>query len=88
MQSKRVAFGTKVAGEVLDIQRLPVKESHCNVVTFGGDDDEGYVLVLADAQMEAEEIGQRGYITFLPGGPYGGYWHFKPERTSNASADD
>lgn len=80
MQQKQVKIGTIVTGHVIGCDRTSYLGKPINVIAFAGDDGEGYLLLLRDTQNEVEDVGQRGHIIFQTGGPYGGYWHFKPER--------
>lgn len=46
-------------------------------IGLGLDNNEGY-CVMGDPASKDVDVGDEGVITFMKGGPMGGYWSFSP----------
>lgn len=62
-------YGTIKAVEVLAVEAP-------NLLICVDGNKEGYVLIWSDGEEQTAKVGDKGKITFMPGGPLGGYWRY------------
>lgn len=73
-----IKFGATRYGTVLSIERDERDGQPYEILVFGADDGQGYLLVQVVSEFKK---GQKGTITFTKGGPRKGHWVFSPEET-------
>lgn len=75
-------YGTKRRAEVLSRERAMHQGRMVDLMALVDDQGEGHLL--AGTRSDEGQPGDKGTLTFLQGGPMGGYWQFRqdvsPER--------
>ncbi|MDE2096155.1 MAG: hypothetical protein KGL39_02845 [Patescibacteria group bacterium] len=74
MQTKTWPYGTQKRVELLDSRITKIKGVGFQIVV--DDQKEAFVLMGESCCDFTAEVGSRGVITFMQGGPTGGYWKF------------
>jgi hypothetical protein len=72
-------YGTMKPGKVVEAFR----EGRIETIIFEADDSPKEAFVLIDGKVTIlPKAGDRGIITFMEGGPTGGYWRYSPVAAS------
>jgi hypothetical protein len=81
MQTRTWPYGTTLNCSVITRDKARHLGQLVDVLTVGCK-NEAYILIGHDHGDAA--VGDKGTITFLQGGPTGGYWKFKKSQTPEA----
>lgn len=69
------AFGTVIRCEVIDVS---TRGRYCLTICKSDEYPGEAFVLLAGAGENAAAVGDRGTLTFMPGGPHGGHFIYKP----------
>jgi hypothetical protein len=78
MKTRTWPYGTTREGTVMRVLKSGSGRNY-PVYVIADDHSEGHVVFGQNIEPEPE-VGTRGTLTFVQGGPTGGYWKFEPNQ--------
>lgn len=82
IRCKSWPYGAVKSAEIVIIERVRIHRGYeaviagCAELLADGSRGEGFIIA-GDTDLAELAVGDRGTITFRPGGPTGGYWDFR-----------